>query len=74
MVGYVGYTDRFAGTLTDLESLAAGLHDRGIVLCVDLVLNHTAREHERPPGGRRRGHRPGRAAGPPGTPTPPPGS
>jgi amylosucrase len=96
MVGYVCYTDRFAGTLTgvrehldylaelgvtylhlmpllrpragendggyavadyaavdprlgtttDLESLAASLHDRDIVLCVDLVLNHTAREHE----------------------------
>jgi amylosucrase len=96
MVGYVGYTDRFAGTLTgvgqhldylaelgvtylhlmpllrpregendggyavadygavdprlgtmdDLAALGTGLHDRGMVLCVDLVLNHTAREHE----------------------------
>ena len=28
------------------EALAADLHERGIALCVDLVLNHTAREHE----------------------------
>ena len=33
------------GTMADLEALAAGLHDRGIALCADLVLNHTAREH-----------------------------
>ena len=95
MVGYVCYTDRFAGTLAgvaerldyleelgvrylhlmpllrpregendggyavadydevdprlgsmaDLEELAARLHEREIALCVDLVLNHTAREH-----------------------------
>jgi amylosucrase len=34
------------GTMTDLEALADLLHKRGIALCVDLVLNHTAREHE----------------------------
>jgi amylosucrase len=33
------------GTMTDLERLAADLHDRGMSLCVDLVLNHTAAEH-----------------------------
>jgi amylosucrase len=41
-----GAVDPRLGTMTDLEALAAALHDRGIVLCVDLVLNHTAREHE----------------------------
>ena len=34
------------GTMADLQALAAGLHARGIALCIDLVLNHTAREHE----------------------------
>jgi amylosucrase len=33
------------GTMGDLQTLATELHDRGIVLCIDLVLNHTAREH-----------------------------
>ncbi|HYT09839.1 MAG TPA: amylosucrase [Mycobacteriales bacterium] len=33
------------GTMTDLEALADDLHGRGIALCVDLVLNHTAKEH-----------------------------
>ncbi|MDX6327539.1 MAG: amylosucrase [Nocardioidaceae bacterium] len=33
------------GTMDDLEDLASGVHDRGIALCVDLVLNHTAQEH-----------------------------
>jgi amylosucrase len=33
------------GTMDDLEDVAAALHDRGMSLCVDLVLNHTAREH-----------------------------
>ncbi|WP_205346885.1 alpha-amylase family protein [Pseudonocardia broussonetiae] len=95
MVGYVAYTDRFAGTLAalpgrldhlaelgvtylhlmpllrpregandggyavadyravdprlgtmdDLSALAAALRARDMSLCVDLVLNHTAREH-----------------------------
>ena len=33
------------GDMADLEALANALHGRGIALCVDLVLNHTAREH-----------------------------
>jgi amylosucrase len=32
--------------MADLQALAADLHERGIALCIDLVLNHTAREHE----------------------------
>ena len=39
-------TDPRLGTMADLQALAADLHERGMVLCVDLVLNHTAREHE----------------------------
>jgi amylosucrase len=34
------------GTMADLEALAADLHERGMVLCIDLVLNHTAAEHQ----------------------------
>ncbi len=41
-----GAVDPRLGSMADLETLASGLHDRDIVLCVDLVLNHTAREHE----------------------------
>ena len=33
------------GTMADLEAVAEQLHDRGMSLCIDLVLNHTAREH-----------------------------
>ncbi|HTY73886.1 MAG TPA: alpha-amylase family protein [Actinomycetes bacterium] len=33
------------GVIGDLTALASDLHRRGIALCVDLVLNHTAREH-----------------------------
>jgi amylosucrase len=33
------------GTMADLEDAATALHDRGMALCIDLVLNHTAREH-----------------------------
>ncbi len=33
------------GTMDDLEAVADALHERGMSLCVDLVLNHTAREH-----------------------------
>lgn len=33
------------GTMSDLGDLARELHRRDIALCVDLVLNHTAREH-----------------------------
>jgi amylosucrase len=39
-------TDPRIGTMADLQALAGDLHQRGMVLCVDLVLNHTAREHE----------------------------
>ena len=38
--------DPRVGAMADLEALAADLHERGIALCIDLVLNHTAREHE----------------------------
>ncbi|MBV9832704.1 MAG: alpha-amylase, partial [Marmoricola sp.] len=34
------------GTLEDLRELTRELRGRGISLCVDLVLNHVAREHE----------------------------
>jgi amylosucrase len=34
------------GTIDDLERLAAALRHRGMSLCIDLVMNHTAREHE----------------------------
>jgi amylosucrase len=34
------------GTMADLQALADDLHERGMVLCIDLVVNHTAREHE----------------------------
>ncbi|HWS57700.1 MAG TPA: alpha-amylase family glycosyl hydrolase, partial [Actinotalea sp.] len=34
------------GTMDDLEHLAARLHDAGMSLVLDLVLNHVAREHE----------------------------
>ena len=33
------------GSMADLVALGDALHERGMVLCVDLVLNHTAREH-----------------------------
>ncbi len=33
------------GTMQDFEDVARALRDRGISLCVDLVLNHTAKEH-----------------------------
>jgi amylosucrase len=33
------------GTMADLEDLADEVHRRGMALCVDLVLNHTAAEH-----------------------------
>ena len=38
--------DPRVGSMADLEALAGDLRERGIALCVDLVLNHTAREHE----------------------------
>ena len=33
------------GTMDDLAALAARLRDEGISLCIDLVCNHTAKEH-----------------------------
>jgi amylosucrase len=33
------------GTMDDLEQLAGDLHRRGMSMCIDLVLNHTAAEH-----------------------------
>ena len=41
-----GAVDPRIGTMADLEALIADLHERGMALCIDLVLNHTAREHE----------------------------
>jgi len=37
--------DPSLGTIDDLESLCDELRQRGMSLCVDLVLNHTAAEH-----------------------------
>lgn len=34
------------GTMDDLEDLAEQLHDAGVSLVLDLVLNHVAREHD----------------------------
>lgn len=34
------------GRMADLTRLAGSLRERGMSLCVDLVLNHTAQEHE----------------------------
>jgi amylosucrase len=34
------------GTMEDLRKLTSRLRERGISLCLDLVLNHVAREHE----------------------------
>lgn len=33
------------GTMRDFEEVAKALRERGISLCIDMVLNHTAREH-----------------------------
>jgi amylosucrase len=37
--------DSRLGTMTDLRHLAARLHEEGILLVIDFVMNHTAREH-----------------------------
>ncbi len=37
--------DPLFGTLEDLDALVAGLHERGIRLVMDLVVNHTSDEH-----------------------------
>ena len=34
------------GTLKDFKAVSAELRGRGISLCIDLVLNHTAKEHD----------------------------
>ena len=66
------------GTLSDFDELLAGVHDRGMRLVMDLVVNHTSDEHPwfvesraDPAGPRRdwywwRGARPGMAPGAPG--------
>ena len=33
------------GTIADFKAVSTRLRDRGISLCIDLVLNHTAKEH-----------------------------
>ncbi len=33
------------GTMDDFEAVSAALRQRGMSLCIDLVLNHTAKEH-----------------------------
>jgi len=40
-----GAVEPALGTMDDLRALARDLHGQGISLCVDVVLNHTAREH-----------------------------
>jgi len=40
-----GAVEPALGTIDDLRALAADLHAHGMALCVDVVLNHTAREH-----------------------------
>ena len=37
--------DPLFGTLADLDALIAGLHERGMKLVMDLVVNHTSDEH-----------------------------
>ena len=69
--------DPLFGTLADLDRLIAGLHERGIKLVMDLVVNHTSDEHpwfveSRTPGSARRDWyvwrppRPGMRGGEPG--------
>ncbi|MCR8725689.1 alpha-amylase family glycosyl hydrolase [Frigidibacter sp. ROC022] len=41
-----GAIDPRLGDMADFGSLAAALRARGISLCIDLVLNHTAQEHD----------------------------
>jgi amylosucrase len=40
-----GAVEPALGTMDDLRALAADLHEQGMALCVDVVLNHTAAEH-----------------------------
>ncbi|MEO6123421.1 MAG: alpha-amylase family protein [Ilumatobacteraceae bacterium] len=39
------HVDPTVGSMADLETLAGRLRDRGISLCIDVVMNHTAQEH-----------------------------
>ena len=41
-----GDIDPRAGTLQDLQTLADGMHDRDILLVLDVVVNHTSNEHK----------------------------
>lgn len=41
---YQDIMDEF-GTLSDWEEMVAGMHDRGLKLVMDLVVNHTSDEH-----------------------------
>ncbi len=34
------------GTMADFEAVATAMRQRGMSICIDLVLNHTAKEHE----------------------------
>ena len=34
------------GTMEELEAVTEACHDRGMSVCIDMVLNHTAKEHE----------------------------
>src|SRR4051794_38862890 len=40
-----GAVEPALGTMDDLRSLADALHEHGMALCVDVVVNHTAQEH-----------------------------
>ena len=44
VMDYRAINPRF-GTMADFEAVATALRARGISLCVDFVLNHTAKEH-----------------------------
>ena len=33
------------GSMAELQQLASAMHERGMSLCIDLVVNHTAKEH-----------------------------
>ena len=41
-----GEVEPALGTMADLEHLASQLRGRGISTCIDLVVNHTAQEHD----------------------------
>jgi len=68
--------DPLFGTLDELDTLIVGLHERGIKLVMDLVVNHTSDEHpwfveSRDPNSAKRDWywwRPRRPGGTPGTP------